>query len=329
MSSRCRGSSCKALLLTTLVLNATGLAAQTTATDPARSDTAPAAPFRAPAAAAKPAPTHADVSYGPSPHQLLDVYLPAEGTGPFPVLLWYGGLWEPSKHVPDLRRFLPKGIAVIGVESRTLKDGVQAGADPPVSFPMNDACRAVQFVRWKSPDWNLDPRRVTVGGGSQGALPALYVGCVADRADPRSADPVARLSTRVTCVAAYRSQPSIDPGRMQEWVPGVQWGAPALGCGFAESLKRRDELLAHIRTWSPDALLHAGSAPIYFENNWGLTRPDGIGEADYQVHSPAWGLGFQKLAKEAGVECHVKYPDHPTDRYQDIWDFLVQKLQVQ
>jgi hypothetical protein len=113
---------------------------------------------------------------------------------------------------------------------------------------------------------------------------------------------------------------------MQEWVPGVKWGAPALGCGFEESLKRREELGAAIARWSPEALLHKGSAPIYFENNWGLTRPEKVEEMDYKVHSPAWGLGFQKLAEKAGVECHVKYPGQATEGYADIWDFVVKEL---
>ena len=58
---------------------------------------------------AKVAPTRADVSYGPKPHQLLNVYVPPQGKGPFPVVLWFGGLWSPSKGVPDLKRFLPPG----------------------------------------------------------------------------------------------------------------------------------------------------------------------------------------------------------------------------
>jgi acetyl esterase/lipase len=279
-------------------------------------------------AAPKPAPDEADVSYGPSPHQLLDVYLPAKTKGPYPVLLWFGGIWEPSKHTPDLNHFLSANIAVIAVETRTLKDGVADKANPPVSYVMNDACRAVQFTRQNAARWRLDPKRIGVGGGSQGTLPALYVGCVRDRADAQSVDPIERNSTKVVCVAAYRSQPSIDPQRMREWVPGVQWGAPALGCGFEESLRKRDALLPLIETWSPDALLHKGAAPIYFENNWGLTQPDKVSEMDYKVHSPAWALGFQKLARQAGAVCYVKYPDHPTEGYRDIWDFLVKQLQA-
>jgi acetyl esterase/lipase len=287
-----------------------------------------ATPSMVHAAPPKPVPFSADVSYGPSPHQLMDVYLPRKGQEPSGVLLWFGGIWKPSKGAPDPNRFLRESIAVIAVETRTMEDAVHDNASPPVSYVLNDACRAVQFVRLNASKWNLDPERIAVGGGSQGALPALYVGCVADRADPKADDPVGRLSTKVRCVAAYRSQPSIDPKRMQEWVPGVKWGAPALGCSFEESLKTREKLLPLIEAWSPDALLHKGAAPIYFENNWGLTQPEKVGEMDYKVHSPAWSLGFQKLATQAGVTCRVKYPGHPTERYQDIWDFIVKELRT-
>jgi hypothetical protein len=274
----------------------------------------------------KPVPTHADVSYGPHANQLMDVYIPPKGDGPFPVVIWFGNLWKPGKGVPDLNRFFPAQCAVIGVETRVMQEGIDAKAPAPISVCLLDARRALQFVRLHAAEWNLDPLKIAVAGGSQGALPALYLGCAGERADPSSADPVERISTRVLAVGAWRSQPSIDPKRMQEWVAGVEWGAPALGCSFAESLKRREELMPLISQWSPDALVNKDSAPIYFENNWGLTKPDSVTEADYRVHSPRWALGFQKLAQERGAICYVKYPDHPSEKYADIWDFLVQQL---
>jgi hypothetical protein len=139
---------------------------------------------------------------------------------------------------------------------------------------------------------------------------------------------VERISTKVTCVGAWRSQPSIDPKRMQEWVPGVQWGVPAWGCGFAESLRRREEMLPLISRWTPEALLGKDSPPIYFEYDWGLTKPDAVKEMDYLVHSPRWGLGFQKMARERGATCYVKFPGHPSEKYADMWDFLVRELGV-
>lgn len=273
------------------------------------------------ATAADPEPTHATVSYGPHEHQLLDIYLP-EGDGPFPVLLWYGRLWEPGETVPPVKRMFQSGVAAVGVRTRVMKDGIANKIHPPVSVCLLDARRALQFVRLHAAEWKLDPSRVAVGGSSQGALPALYVACAGEQANPQSNDPVERMSTKVSCAAAHRSQPSIDPRRMQEWEPGVEWGAPAFGCSFAESLKRRDEFLPLIQQWSPDDLLSPDDPPIYFENNWGLTQPENVTRMDYLVHSPRWGLGFQKLAQAQGVSCFVKYPDHPTEKYADIWDFL-------
>ncbi len=277
-------------------------------------------------AAADPIPTHADVSYGPHLHQRLDVYVPPNGNGPFPVVLWYGGIWKPARHPARLDYFWKVQCAVVAVQTRTMTDATQDKANVPISYVANDACRVVQFVRLNAAKWNLDPERIAVGGGSQGALPALYVACAGERTEPTSNDAVERVSTRVTCAAAYRSQPTIDPKRMQEWGPGRGLGRPALGCGFAESLKRREELLPIINKWSPDALLHRGTPPLYFENEWGLTQPASVTEANYKVHSPAWAVGFKKLADNAAVVCHVKYPGHPTKGYQDIWDFIVQEL---
>ena len=276
----------------------------------------------------KPGPTHADISYGPHEHQRIDIYLPPKGDGPFPVVVWFGGIWKPSRGPARLDYFQNAQCAVIAVQTRTMTDAAEDKVKVPISYVADDACRVVQFVRLNAGKWKLNPDRIAVGGGSQGALPALYVACSADRANPKSTDPEERVSSKVTCVAAYRSQPTIDPRQMQEWVPGVEWGAPALGCSFKESLMKYDELLPVIKKWSPDHLLHEGTPPIYFENNWGLTKPNTVGENDYKVHSPAWALGFQKLAKKAGVVCYVKYPDHPSEKYNDIWDFIVGELKA-
>jgi acetyl esterase/lipase len=263
-------------------------------------------------AAEPPKPTHADVPYGKHPHQLIDIHLPPKGDGPFPVVLWYGGIWKAAKHAVDVNRFFPHGIAVIAVEVRTMEDATADKVKVPISYVLEDALSVVKFVRSNAAKWNLDPKHLALGGGSQGALPALYVGCVA--------------RDLVTCIAAYRCQPTIDPKRMQEWVPGVKWGAPALGCSFEDSLKRRDELLSIIQKWSPDWLLHKNAAPMYFENEWGLTKPDAITQENYDVHCPAWAIGFQKIALAAGATCYVKYPGHPTEGYDDIWNFIVKQL---
>jgi len=207
-----------------------------------------------------------------------------------------------------------------------MTDAVADKVAVPVSYVLLDARRAVQFVRFHAAEYNFDPDRIATTGSSQGTLPALYVACAGEQADPASADPVERVSTKVTCVGAAISQPSIDPKQMQEWVPGVEWGAPALGCTFAESLQKRDQLLPIIQKWSPDALLNQDTPPIYFQNHWGLTKPPEIDKMTYLVHSPLWGLGFQKLAESRGATVYVDFPGHPSGKYKDMNDFIVKQL---
>src|SRR4030088_2593342 len=76
-------------------------------------------------AAPNPAPTHADVSYGPHPHQRIDIYLPPNGSGPYPVVLWFGGIWRPAKHPANLGFFRNARCAVIAVQTRTMTDAMQ------------------------------------------------------------------------------------------------------------------------------------------------------------------------------------------------------------
>ena len=279
-----------------------------------------------PPAAKLPIPTKADVSYGPHPHQLMDIYLPPDGKGPFPVIVHFGTIWKPGKRAPGMAPYFAAHCALVSVEVRTMEDAVADKVKAPVSYVLLDARRAVQFVRLHAAEYNLDPNRIATTGASQGTLPALYVACAGEKADPNSADPVERVSTKVTCVGAGISQPSIDPKQMQEWVPGVEWGAPALGCTFAESLKNRDRLLPILDQWSPDHLLNKDTPPIFFQNSWGLTKPADVKEMPYKIHSPLWGLGFQKLAESRGATVYVDFPGHPVPQYKDLSDFLIKEL---
>ena len=287
-----------------------------------------AAPAEKPAPAAKLVPTHANVSYGSHPNQLMDVYLPPAGPNPSPVLLWFGTLGKPSKHQEGASTLLPKNIAVIAVQTRTLADAEEAKIDPPISVCLLDAQRAVQFARLNAAKWNLDPKRVAVGGSSQAGLPALFVACGGEQANPKSADPVERMSTKV--IAAGCNNPgaclSMDPKRAREWVPEVNWGFNVWGCTFEEALARREELLPKIKRWSPDWLAGKKSPPIYLSYSSGLIRPDSAKEQPYYIHSPKFGLGFQAVARKNGATCYVNFPGHPSEEYSNVWEFLISQL---
>ena len=270
-------------------------------------------------------PTQADVSYGPFPHQLMDVYVP-KGAGPFSVLVWYGGIWKPSKHPPDLNAFFPHDCAVIAVQTRTMEDAQADKADVPIAYVLSDARRALRFAHLHAKEWNLDPHRMATGGGSQATIPSFFAGCTAGTPDLNSSDPVDRESAKVVAIGFWRGPGSIDPKRLQEWNPGVEWGAPAWGCSVAESVKRYEELQPVIAQWSPENFVTKDTAPIYIQNDFGMTRPEGITEPNYRTHSPLWGVGLKKFAEARGVTCYQKYPGLESTKYKDMWDFLIQRL---
>lgn len=270
-------------------------------------------------------PAHADVPYGPHSHQLLDVYLPS-GDGPFPVVVCYGAIWVPKKGPARLDLFLPNQCAVIAVQTRSMADAQQDHADPPISYVLGDARRALRYVHLHAKDWNLDRDHVATFGSSQAAVPSLFAACTAGVRDAQSKDQVDQEIVKVVAVALHRGPGSIDPKRLLEWNPGVEWGAPAWGCSFGESIKRYAELQPIISRWSPENFVTKETPPIFIENEWGLTQPEGITEANYRTHSPLWGIGLKKLVEARGGTCYQKYPGREPAKYKDIWDFLIRRL---
>ena len=67
----------------------------------------------------------------------------------------------------------------------------------------DDCMRAIQFVRHNAADWNIDPQRIGVTGGSAGGHLALWVALHDDIADAKSNDPVQRQSSRVACAVSF------------------------------------------------------------------------------------------------------------------------------
>ena len=68
---------------------------------------------------------------------------------------------------------------------------------PPVKAPLTDAALALQTVRSKAAEWNIDKLRIGASGGSAGACSSLWLAFHNDMADPKSSDPIARESTRL------------------------------------------------------------------------------------------------------------------------------------
>jgi len=223
-------------------------------------------PSAVPVAPPKIVPSLANVPYGSDPSQVVDFYR-ADSAAPTPVVMFiHGGGWvKGSKDVLvdfDLPLYLDAGISVVSVEYRFVQKAVAAGVQPPVTWPVHDAARAIQFVRSKAGEWNLDKTRIAATGGSAGACSSLWLAFHNDLADPTSADPVSRESTRLWTAAVTGAQTSLDPLLLKGWTPNSRYGGHAFGLfdpadlktrdtRFAEFLEKREMFLEGIREYSP------------------------------------------------------------------------------
>ncbi len=134
--------------------------------------------------------------------QKLDVYLPEKPSNdPLPVMIhFHGGGWRAgSKNaVPG---WLINGVkdgwlAVVSVEYRF----TDVASHPA---QVNDCLRSIQYVRAHAKEWNIDPKRIGVTGGSAGGHLSLWVAAHDDIAKRDSEDPVARESSRVKCAISF------------------------------------------------------------------------------------------------------------------------------
>ncbi|HPA20823.1 MAG TPA: alpha/beta hydrolase [Verrucomicrobiae bacterium] len=269
-----------------------------------------------------PPPTLANVPYGADPRQVLDLWK-AESTGPAPLLFFiHGGGWQggdkKTVYASGLTNFLSAGISVVSVEYRFVAQAHASGVKPPVEWPLHDAARALQFVRSKAAEWNIDKSRIAASGGSAGACSSLWLAFHDDMADPNSGDPVARESTRLTCAGVLGAQTSLDPRQMKEWTPNSKYGAHAFGifrqvngkdvADFAQFLAERERILPWIKEYSPYELVSADDPPVYLY----YSAPPALGQDQKDpTHTANFGVKLQEKLRSVGVECVLAYPGAP------------------
>lgn len=272
-----------------------------------------------------PEPTHKGIRYGAHPINNIDFWL-ASSEKPTPlVMVIHGGGWKGGSSKEKLHRLIDTaalveaGISVASINYRLLRHA--EGVVPPVKAPLEDAARALQFIRKNADQWNIDKTKIGLSGGSAGGCSSLWLGYNDDFADPDSEDPVARESTRVACLALNRPQSTLDPKQMQEWISNSEYGAHAFGLeSFEQYLADRESILPWIEKYSPYEHLSAGDPPTYL---WFSIAPRyGKPEKD-PTHSALFGTKLKERCDELGVECEVVYPGAPDVKHETITDYLI------
>jgi acetyl esterase/lipase len=289
---------------------------------------------------ARPTPTMADYAYGQdSVRQKFDFWQ-AKSDRPTPVvLLIHGGGWrggdKSGYRRNDIRPFLDSGISVAAINYRFIQQAMEQGVEPPVKACVHDAARALQTIRLKADEWNVDSSRIGATGSSAGACTSLWLALREDLARPESGDPIARQSTRLTCAAVVGAQTSLDPIEVRQWISNAEYGGHAFGFAIEENnrpkqfellLSNRERVLPWIKEYSPIEWVSRDDPPVFLAYPKQQQPPlSGQKEAD-PTHSAMYGVALAAKLEAAGVEVVLTYPGHEDAKYSSPMKFLIEKL---
>ncbi|MFV1996300.1 MAG: alpha/beta hydrolase fold domain-containing protein [Verrucomicrobiales bacterium] len=271
-----------------------------------------------------PEPTHADVPYGSHENQVFDLWLVEDAPSPTPLVIYIhgGGFKGGSKNSVSpgsILKLRDAGISVASLEYRFIQDAKLPAAH-------QDCARAIQFLRSRAREWNIDKNRIGATGGSAGAQLCMYLAFHDEMADPEGEDAIARESTRLAAVATSGGQATMD----LEWWSGVIPGYTTPHRSISEYFGDLDNaaLAGIIKEVSALDLLSKGDPPVHMTYRMSPEEPvpEGKGARGWQIHHVAFGQALQKKANQLGVENHLVYPGAPAVPWPNATLFFIDKL---
>ncbi len=282
------------------------------------------------AATKKPAPTHADVSYGSHERNKLDLWL-AKSATPTPLVVYIhgGGFINGSKAgaSPDMIN----GCLGAGVSFMAINYRFRTAA--PIQDILRDCARSIQFVRAHAKDYNIDPARIASYGGSAGAGTSLWLAFHPDLADPAATDPILRQSSRIVAAGAINTQATYNVRLWPDFLgkPNSEWSRPGETAAFygAKSDAELDTMKTVLADVDMLGLISRDDPPVFMFSS----QPDGeLANRGHYLHHPDHARTVKKMCDAAGVPATVWFamtePRIEGDYQAKLRQFLLQHLQA-
>jgi hypothetical protein len=176
---------------------------------------------------------------------------------------------------------------------------------------MEDGARAIQFLRYKVPEYGLDPERFAGGGCSAGAGIIFWAGFRQDLADRSSTDAVKRQSTQLKCIASNEAQTSYDPNFIKEHISGEAYKHEALQKFFRVTPDQFGDPEAKRKFKASAALTYVSSQipPVglwYFRADLPMTPSLSANDG---IHHPKFGFLLKEEMGKLGIPCMVRTKD--------------------
>jgi acetyl esterase/lipase len=275
-------------------------------------------------------PTLENVAYGPHERNVLDLWLvPSDQPTPLVVFIHGGGFRRGDKQSvrgrPVVKQCLDAGVSFASLNYRFLE---HTGL-PSI---LRDSARAIQTIRSRAKEWNIDPARIACYGSSAGAGTSTWLAFHDDLADPNSADPVLRHSTRLAAAGSLDGQVSYD---LREWARYV---------GSSPFERPAQERLPFYGFQSPDEMNSPeGDSAMKDCSMIGLVSPDDppVAVASFQlntepadrghyVHHPKHSIALSDRCKQHGVECLLILNEDPNanraKQAEKVVAFLIERV---
>ena len=255
-------------------------------------------------AADKVAPTLKDVSYGPHARHRLNFWQ-VDTDIPLGILIHiHGGGWIGGNKA----EFQPKNVFERGYHSASINYPLVSQGDIQPAMA-HGAARAVQFIRYKAEEWNIDPSRIMLTGSSAGAASSMWLATHDDMADPYSEDPIARLSTRVAGAHVGGGQTTLDPFLIEDRIgsEAIKHGMlfKPFGVESIEELKNGWE--GKYRDFSNEytALRHLSKddPPLFLRYKDAVFPARDTGHG---IHHGIFGLILKERADEVGAQVYLQ-----------------------